>query len=278
MHHITGVREALAVCDAMGSEVRVEILETILEQKSVNLDTLAKTLHLTNGALTAHIKKLADAGLIRVTLSAGKRGKTKLCSIAEDKILIDIDPAPLQDSGALFHLPVGSFSAAHVRPHCGMADAQGLIGETDDARYFTHPQRDRAAAVWFNGALTYTLPVPARVNGRPKRVTLEFEVGGLQQETPLQVLLDDKDVGETSLGMFNDRPGVLTPGWFPAALPQYGSLKTLTIDAGGVKLDGIRLSHTPQTPATVTLSSPGAILFSSRFGDYNTDIRCTYTY
>ena len=62
MNHITSVRDALPVCDAMGSEVRIEILETILKNKAVNLDTLAKTLHLTNGALTAHIKKLSDAG------------------------------------------------------------------------------------------------------------------------------------------------------------------------------------------------------------------------
>lgn len=278
MNHITGVRDALTVCDAMGSEVRVEILETILQHKAVNLDTLAKTLHLTNGALTAHIKKLSDAGLIRVTLGAGKRGKTKICTIAEDKILIDIDPAPKEESGTLFRMPVGSFTAARVMPHCGMADQDGLLGETDDERYFTHPHRSRAAAVWFNGMLSYTLPVPARAKGKPKRITVTFEAGALNKETALRIFLDDKEVGEAPVKQFSDRRGVLTPAWFPEALPQYGSLKTLTIDMGRVKLDGIDLEPVAHTPATLTFASTGAILFSSRFGDYNTDILCAYEY
>ena len=278
MNHITSVRDALPVCDAMGSEVRIEILETILKNKAVNLDTLAKTLHLTNGALTAHIKKLSDAGLIRITFGTGKRGKTKICTIAEDKILIDIDPTPQQDSGTLFRLPVGSFTAARVLPHCGMTDENGILGETDDERYFTHPQRLNATVVWFNGVLSYTLPVPARAKGRPKRITLEFEAGALVKDAPLRIFLDDKEVCDAPLKMLTDRRGVLTPTWFPASLPQYGSLKTLTIEPSGVKLDGLSFPPAPHTPTAVSFASPGAILFSARAGDYNTDIRCTYEY
>lgn len=56
MLHYKNVREAYTICDAIGSEVRMEILEQILAHKEINLDSLAKNLHLTNGALTSHIK------------------------------------------------------------------------------------------------------------------------------------------------------------------------------------------------------------------------------
>lgn len=276
MIHITNVRDALRVCDAMGSEVRTEILELILEQKSVNLDTLAKSLHLTNGALTAHIRKLSGAGLIRVTESVGKRGIAKLCSVAEDKILIDIDPAPGGADASSFRIPVGAFTEAAVKPHCGLAGENGYIGELDDVRYFTYPDRADAAAVWFTGALTYTLPVPARSDGRIKETRIEFEAGGLTPGAVLRLFLGHSEVGRAELGCFTDRRGVLTPSWFSPALPQYGSLKTVAVHAGGVYLDGVKLSPPPDALTSIRLVSDGMILFSSRFGDYNTDLRCTF--
>lgn len=58
MLHIQNLHEGKALFQALGSEVRVQILELPLSEGEMNLSSLAVRLHLTNGALTAHIKKL----------------------------------------------------------------------------------------------------------------------------------------------------------------------------------------------------------------------------
>lgn len=92
MKHFSSLREAYKLCDAIGSPVRLEILEKIIALPGVNLSILAQMLHLTNGALTGHIKKLESAGLITVKRSDGARGKIKQCTIVPERIVIEVAP------------------------------------------------------------------------------------------------------------------------------------------------------------------------------------------
>ena len=58
MLHIHSLTEGLELFKALGSEIRVEIVNILLENKAgMNMNELAAHLNITNGALTGHIKK-----------------------------------------------------------------------------------------------------------------------------------------------------------------------------------------------------------------------------
>lgn len=63
MLHITSLNEGLELFKALGSDVRIEILNILLENDNMSMNELASRLNITNGALTSHIKKLENCGL-----------------------------------------------------------------------------------------------------------------------------------------------------------------------------------------------------------------------
>ena len=74
MAHIKDLRSGIDLFKALGSDVRIEILEILSEYGSMNMNEIAKRLNLTNGAVTMHVKKLKDSGLIDITTTVGKHG------------------------------------------------------------------------------------------------------------------------------------------------------------------------------------------------------------
>ncbi len=58
MLHITSLNDGLDIFKALGSDVRIEILNILLDNNSMSMNELASRLNITNGALTSHIKKL----------------------------------------------------------------------------------------------------------------------------------------------------------------------------------------------------------------------------
>ena len=66
MLHIKSLDDGLEVFKALGSEVRINIVKLLLENREMNMNELASSLGITNGALTSHIKKLEEAGIIKV--------------------------------------------------------------------------------------------------------------------------------------------------------------------------------------------------------------------
>ena len=67
MLHITSLNEGLELFKALGSDVRIEILNILLENDNMSMNELASRLNITNGALTSHIKKLENCGLFTAT-------------------------------------------------------------------------------------------------------------------------------------------------------------------------------------------------------------------
>ena len=57
MLHITSLNEGLELFKALGSDVRIEILNILLENDNMSMNELASRLNITNGALTSHIKR-----------------------------------------------------------------------------------------------------------------------------------------------------------------------------------------------------------------------------
>ena len=58
MRYIKDPKEQLAVFTALGSEVRIQILNLLIQNGRMSMNDLAHSLGLTNGALTPHIRKL----------------------------------------------------------------------------------------------------------------------------------------------------------------------------------------------------------------------------
>jgi predicted transcriptional regulator len=92
------LNEGLELFKALGSDVRIEILNILLENDNMSMNELASRLNITNGALTSHIKKLENCGLITTSSESAVHGNQKICSIHLDKILIDLEkPAEIEN-------------------------------------------------------------------------------------------------------------------------------------------------------------------------------------
>ena len=159
MLHIESLDEGLELFKALGSEVRIEIIKLLKKHKNMNMNELASRLNITNGALTSHIKKLESCGVISTSNESAGHGNQKICSLLLDKILIDIDNKEENENAYKTELKVGHFSNYNVFPTCGLASAQRIIGEVDDIRYFSHPDRYEADLIWFTkGYVDYMIP------------------------------------------------------------------------------------------------------------------------
>ena len=134
MLHITSLSEGLDIFKALGSDVRIEILNILLENNNMSMNELASNLNITNGALTSHIKKLESCGLITISSESAGHGNQKLCSVHLDKILIDLEKQEDFQNIYSTDLKVGHYSNYRVCPTCGLASDKALIGEVDDAR------------------------------------------------------------------------------------------------------------------------------------------------
>ncbi len=95
---------------------------------------------------------------------------------------------------------------------------------------------------------------------------------------------DDVALGAATLPAENrDRKGALGPDWYDAVFPQYGSMKTLAVNARGSFWDGVKISEVTlarlRDLKTFTLSSPdGFALFGKNLGDYAVEIGYTIEY
>ena len=90
MLHIRNLEEGVELFKVLGSDIRVNIILLLLKEKEMNMNEIAARLQITNGALTSHIRKLEEAGLIRVTQDSVGHGNQKVCSVLETRILVEI--------------------------------------------------------------------------------------------------------------------------------------------------------------------------------------------
>lgn len=296
MIHIIDIKNGAKLFDALNSEVRIEIINILKELGEANLNQLAKALNLTNGAITTHVKKLQDAELINVHSRAGVRGAQKICSIATEKIIIDLfDEDAHMKNVYSFDIGIGHYVDYVIAPTCGLVNDTVIIGELDDPRYFAFPERINARLLWFTeGYVTYRLPNNLKLN----EICTELQIGmELSSEAPgystyypsdISFKINEYELGFfTSPGEFNDRRGIFTPTWWFENLGQYGKLKLLTINDIGCFIDGLKISDTtiddlnisPQSEIAFSIGvKPDAInrggvnIFGKGFGDYDNGI------
>lgn len=304
MLYIKSLEQAAPVFKALGSELRIRLVKTLLEHKEMNMNELAASLGITNGALTSHVKKLEEAGIIAILPEHSGHGNQKVCRVNVDKILVDVVDnleSASESSSYSIELPIGNYYDYSIFPTCGLSTPEKLIGEVDDPRYFAHPDHVNAKILWFGkGYIDYRLPNMLPPGQQIDRITLSFEISseapGTNSDWPsdIRFYLNNICLGTwTSPGDFGDVHGMFTPDWWFPNWNQYGLLKMLVIDRHGTSIDGLKISdiNTRQLHLTsqddllfrFQVDKPsqnigGMTLFGRDFGNYNQDINVKVHY
>lgn len=303
MLQIKNLDAGLEVFKALGSELRINIVKLLLENKEMNMNELANRLGVTNGALTSHIRKLEESGIIKVLSEHGGHGNQKVCRVKVDKILIEIESDELEDENNIYNteVPVGYFSDYNVYPTCGISTEKALIGEVDDPRYFAHPDRMNARILWFTrGYVEYIIPNLLPGSTKIDQITLSMEISseapGVNSDWPSDItfLLNDVEIGTwTSPGDFGDVQGIFTPDWWFPNWNQYGLLKMIVINKKGTFVDGMKISDVNIKQFDLDYKSAirfkflvaddaqnvgGMTIFGSNFGNYNQGIKVRIAY
>lgn len=301
MLHIKSLDEGLNVFKALGSDIRIEIIKLLLENKNMNMNELASKLNITNGALTSHIKKLEDCGIVIISSESTGHGNQKICTVHLDKILIELDSNEESENIYETNISVGHYSDYEIYPTCGLASSTNLIGQVDDPRYFAHPSRFDANILWLtHGYVEYVIPnlIPAsqKIDQIAISVELSSEAPGSNDNWPSDIYfhINDTCIGTwTSPGDFGDRKGLFNPDWWYPSWNQYGLLKLLVVNNEGTFIDGLKISdvcikdfqldykstlrlkfEVPNTSKHVG----GLTIFGKNFGNYNQDINVRIHY
>lgn len=303
MLHVKNLDEGLEVFKALGSELRINIIKLLQENHEMNMNELATSLGITNGALTSHIKKLEESGIIQVMTERGGHGNQKICKVAVDKIVVDVESEETEEDQNIYNMEVkvGHYSDYNVYPTCGLATSKAIVGEVDDPRYFSHPDRINAGILWFTkGYIEYMIPnlLPSATKIDQITVSLEIssEAPGINNDWPsdISIFLNDVKIGTwTSPGDYGDVQGIFTPDWWFPNWNQYGLLKMIVINKKGTFVDGLKISNVTINQFNLDYKSTvrfkfeieedaknigGITIFGSEFGNYNQDIKVRIAY
>lgn len=301
MLHIKTLDEGLDVFKALGSEIRISIIKLLLKHKGMNMNELATSLKITNGALTSHIKKLENCGIVTIVSESAGHGNQKKCMVHLDKILIELDSGEQKKNIYETDIKIGHYSDYQVFPTCGLATSSQLIGEVDDARYFAHPNRIDSDILWFTrGYVEYMIPNFLPVSQKIDQITLSAELSseapGINDIWPSDIYfhLNDTCLGMwTSPGDYGDVKGIFTPDWWYPNWNQYGLLKLIVINHVGTFIDGLQISDVSLKDLNLDYRSTirfkfaipedakhvgGLTIFGRNFGNYNQDIKVRIHY
>ena len=289
----------LSILEVFASSTRVSMIE-MLNRQPMNIKEMAGALGVSSAIITKHIQKMESAGLIKCETQAGRRGMQKICSLAEDSLVLQLRTSTRSADFQIHEIPIGQYTGYQVRPTCGLASATGLIGMSDDPRYFADPAHTQAELLWFgSGWVEYRVPNYLLGNQSVKTLEISFEICS---EAPAYNENQPSDIGFhvnghflgiwTCPGDFGSKRGVYTPDWWKGGT-QFGLLKTLRIDSSGSYIDGVRISDTRITDLGITYGSEitfrlenddkarhvgGINLFGKCFGNYAQDIRVILGY
>ena len=295
MLHVVNLRDGIEIHKALGSKVRVQIMELMLENDGINLNEIANRLNLTNGALTGHIKKLEDAGLIALNKSYEGKSNHKIYKVTYDRVLTEMRSEKVEHNVYQAEIKPGLYTDFQVYPTCGIATPESVIGDYDDPRYFLDPNRANAELLWFSkGYVEYILPSIIPKSQRIDQISVSAE---LSSEAPgsndfypsdIHFSINGTELGYwTSPGDFGNVRGRYTPEWWSITSNQYGLLKNLEINHVGTFIDSVRISAvtiddlrlTSDSTIRFRLSVPedaehsgGLTIYGRNFGNFEQDI------
>jgi len=286
---------SLPVFEALASKVRLDVIH-LLARRPMNVKELARTLGLSSAIMTMHIRKLEGANIIRTELRPGKGGRQKMCFLNAHKIEI-LFPDLTRDTRKYHQtdVPVGHYSDFDVKPTCGLATTDKVIGTFDDPRCFMLPERVDAKILWLGqGFLEYKVPNYLLRSEIAEELEISME---LSSEAPfsnsnwpsdISFFFNGVYLGKwTSPGDFGGYRGRYTPDWWDININQYGLMKILRVKKDGCFLDGEKISDVTLDQVDVEKQQwtfriavledaehiGGLTLFGSNFGNYDQDLR-----
>ena len=301
MLYLHSLEDAEEIFKALSAPMRLRILELIYKEE-LSMNDLAKMLNLTNSAISLHVGKLESAGLVTIRTTSGKRGLMKIVQPVYSRMIIDMAPQSTPRHCYQDDISVGHYISCDAHPTCGLATTSNIIGELDEPKVFSYPERFRAGILWMGyGSVTYALPNRLSAGQTLQELQISFEISseypGTNENYPSDIYFEINGIplgNWVSPGDYGSRRGMLSPHWWPELLNQYGLLKTLIINSEGTFIDGThKISKTKiedlhidyNSSIYFTLSVPkdtancgGITLFGEDFGDYKQNIRVKLYY
>ena len=299
MLYLHSLKDAEEIFKALSTPMRVRIMELIYQNNHLSMNELAEALELTNSAISLHVSKLENAGLVTIQTTAGKRGVMKIVQPTYKRLIVDLTPETQANIRPCYQdsIAVGHYTFADVHPTCGLSTAKNIIGELDDPRVFAYPERFQASILWIGwGSILYNLPNRLNPGQKLTELRISFEISSecpeINEDYPSDIYFEINNIplGKwISPGDYGARKGMLSPDWWSELLNQYGLLKTLIIDEKGTFIDGPnnRISETTINDLNIDYNSSiafkfsvprdtancgGMTLFGEDFGDYSQNI------
>lgn len=297
MLYLHSLSESEEIFKALSTPMRLRIMELIYQNDQLSMNDLAEALDLTNSAISLHVSKLESAGLVTIKTTSGKRGIMKIVQPVYSRLIVDMAPQSAPRHCYQDEIYVGQYTSCDIHPTCGLATSANIIGELDDPRVFSYPERFNAGVLWLGyGSITYNLPNRLHAGETLEELQISFEISSecpeFNEDYPSDIhfSINGKNLGKwISPGDYGARRGILSPYWWPELLNQYGLLKTLVINSEGTFIDGThRISKTTIEDLNIdynsvihltfavpkdTANCGGMTLFGEDFGDYNQNIR-----
>ncbi|NLE23848.1 MAG: helix-turn-helix domain-containing protein [Clostridiaceae bacterium] len=294
MRFFEDLDDSLLFFKALSSNVRIQILKLLNQEKEINLNELASRIGITNGAMTAHIKMLEEAGLINTRAVVAKHGMQKLCSLCVEKYVVHIGHIGHEYNQNSFsvEIPPGQYVDYEVNPTCGIATTERIIGVYDTPKYFSDTEHFQAQIVWFTtGFVEYEIPNYLPEKAVLKGILFQAELGSEaatynnDYKSDIHFYINGQFVGIwQSPGDFGGVKGFYNPDWWPPSMNQYGTLMEFSINKEGTFIEGEKYSDTtidqlnirPGTRIRIRLAVPeglhdsrGLTIFGRGFGNYN---------
>ncbi len=284
-------KESVPFFEALASEVRVEILR-LLAAEDLNIKQLAEKIGISSSIMTRHVQKLESAGIIRSSMVTANGASHKKCVLMELEYRLQLPHRDVKQNIHEVSIPVGHYSDIKVKPTCGLATEDSIIGYFDEPKFLMDPQRMNAQILWFTqGYVEYKFPNYVLPGQTLEEIDLSLEISseapGYNDDWPSDITFYLNGVrlfDWTCPGDFGKHHGVLTPVWWQAN--QYGMLKSIHIDRTGTYLDEVKRSGA--TIADVGNDQPcwslrmevgeeaehvgGLTVYGKKFGNHSQDI------
>lgn len=290
------------ICHALSSPVRLDVMR-LLGRKSMSIGEIAEALNLPMSTAALAVQVLKKAGIITTENQPGMRGTMKLCSRRLDRVNINLDLSDESPEQSItYNMPIGGYSMAEgIKPTCGLAGANTLIGMMDVPASFYLPERFAAQLIWMQqGFLEYRFSAVDPLYTGVDWLEISFEACSEAPmyrdpwKSDIAVEVNQKRLGIwTSPCDCGGRRGILTPEWWTESSTQFGFLKIWRVDGTGSYLDNQKISDVriqdlaldPYHYISVRIGVPadaenvgGLNLFGEKFGDYPQALRLRVGY
>ncbi len=299
---INVTEENLVFFQALASDIRIKVIN-ILSNEENNIKDLAEQLNVSPTIMAKHVNKLEEAGIIKSRNISATRGLQKVCKLDIEKVSLHFG-VDFNRSGKInkLSIPIGTYSSYNFKPTCGIASTESIIGNYDDPRYFSNPDRFKASLLWFtDGWIEY--PIPSYIFDCKTVKSLKFSMeicsefpeSNSYYKSDIYFSLNDISICMwTSPGNPAGRRGRYNPVWWIMG-SEYGYKVDILITEDGtyindskisdIKIDDINFKEKKDSILRIeapsqkkTKNSGGFTIFGKGFGDYDQNLELEIEY